>query len=342
MPGDAMARKRSGCLWAVALLLLAAAAAALLWSRSALDEPFPIAGGERIFAIEKGMGAGAICQKAQQEGLVRHAGLLKFAIAEEGDPRAIQAGEYLISGSPSAREVAQILLSGKVLLHRITFAEGLRRDEMAALMVEKGFGSEEEVDAATCDVSLIRDLDPLASDLEGYLHPETYSLPREAKADVLVKAMVAQFRDQLPAGWEERAKEMHMSLREVVTLASIIEKETAEGTERGLISGVFHNRLQKGMLLQTDPTIIYSLVLLDAWHGDITYKNKLVDHPYNTYVYAGLPPGPICSPGAASIEAALNPEPTDALYFVSRGDGTHVFSSSLDDHNRAVNTHQRR
>jgi UPF0755 protein len=189
--------------------------------------------------------------------------------------------------------------------------------------------------------ALIADLDPEAQDLEGYLFPETYSFAERTSEREIVETLVRTFRRRY-----EKSVRSHVrpgvTLRQVVTLASIVEKEAQVATERPVIAAVYRNRLDQGIGLGADPTVIYALKRAGRWNGNIRRTDLQIDSPYNTYRYAGLPPGPICSPGVASLEAAAQPAAVPYLYFVSRNDGTHVFAQSLAEHNRNVNQWQRR
>ena len=188
----------------------------------------------------------------------------------------------------------------------------------------------------------IRDIDPEASDLEGYLFPDTYDVPlRDDPARSLVDAMLARFREVV-APLRPRLAATNLSLRELVTVASLVELETAQGSERPRIAAVFLNRLERRMLLQTDPTVIYALRMRGDYDGNIRKRDLDIDSPYNTYRYSGLPPGPIASPGREALQAVLHPAGGDELYFVSRNDGTHHFSRTLREHERAVDRYQRR
>ncbi|HSE43370.1 MAG TPA: endolytic transglycosylase MltG, partial [Acidobacteriota bacterium] len=183
--------------------------------------------------------------------------------------------------------------------------------------------------------------DPSLTKCEGFLFPETYYLSKKDDAEKVVVIMLREFKKRYKPEFKTRATELGMNVSQVVTLASLIEKETGQKSERPLIGGVFHNRLKKGMLLQCDPTVIYALRVNDQYRGMITYADLRKESPYNTYVTPGLPPGPIANPGEESIRAALFPQITDKLYFVSKNDGTHHFSATLDEHNRAVRQYQR-
>jgi UPF0755 protein len=189
------------------------------------------------------------------------------------------------------------------------------------------------------DRPFLKSLGISAETVEGYLYPDTYRFARPTTAKDVMRAMVDQLGQVLTQEWQVRAKDIHMTIHEVLTLASVIEKETGSGDERPHISSVFHNRLRKKIPLQSDPTVIYGLPNFD---GNLHKKDLSHPSPYNTYRWAGLPPGPIASPGAESIRAALYPAPSAYLYFVSKNDGTHEFSTNLIEHNKAVEKYQKR
>ena len=239
-----------------------------------------------------------------------------------------------------ALDVVNKIARGDVYKRLLTFREGLTINEMAQVFEEKGFGKAAEFRDAAENAKLIAELDPAARDLEGYLFPETYSLPRDTPAAVVVEQMVAGFKNAFPEDLRAAAKEQGLTVRQVVTLASLVEKETAAGEERPLVAAVYRNRLRIGMGMQADPTVIYALQKAGQYRGNLTRENLQFDSPYNTYRYAGLPPGPIASPGRASLVATVKPADVDYLYFVSKNDGTHVFASTLDEHNRNVFTWQ--
>ena len=273
-------------------------------------------------------------------GVVPDERTFRIALWRSGRDRGLQAGEYRFADPVSALAVVDTLARGQVYLRAITFPEGLTRDEMADVFGRSEFGTAEAFLVASERVELVEALDPDATDLEGYLFPETYSLPRDATADDLVEAMVAQFERTFDAELRERAAARELSIREVVTLASLIQKETGLDEERPLVSAVYNNRLGRRMPLQCDPTVIYALQLAGLYDGNLTRDNLRFDSPYNTYVYPGLPPGPIAAPGAADLRAAVHPAEVSHLYFVSRNDGSHVFADSLREHNRNVREYQ--
>lgn len=238
-------------------------------------------------------------------------------------------------------EVINILHEGRIRYYSVTVPEGLDMKEIAEIFVSAGFGSREKFEETFRDTDLIRHLDPVAENLEGYLFPETYYLTSDLSASEITGMMVEGFLDFWSPRHEKRAKELELTTRDSVTLASLIEKETALMEERALVSAVFHNRLDLNMRLGCDPTVIYAVKQVKPYDGVINRSDLALDSPYNTYLYPGLPPGPIANPGRASLNAALNPAESDYLYFVSRNDGSHVFSKTSREHNRAVQLYQR-
>jgi UPF0755 protein len=235
-------------------------------------------------------------------------------------------------------EVVDKIARGDVYLQPVTFREGLTIRQMSQIFQERRFGTAQEFITAASRADRIRSIDPSARDLEGYLFPDTYTLPRRATAEQLVERMVARFEAALSPEVREQAAARGLTVRQLVTLASLVEKETARREERPLVSAVYSNRLRIGMGLQCDPTVIYALERAGRFDGNLTRDDLRFDSPYNTYRYAGLPPGPIAAPGKASLEAAANPADVPYIYFVSRNDGSHAFASTLEEHNR--NVHQ--
>jgi UPF0755 protein len=211
---------------------------------------------------------------------------------------------------------------------------------MSRIFEAHGFGPASAFLSAAGEGALVHDIDPSARDLEGYLFPETYRLPRRAGASELVWMMLGRFRQVFSAAMRDAAKAHGLSARQTVTLASLVEKETARPEERPLVAGVYLRRLRAGVALQCDPSVIYALEAADRYRGNLTRENLLFDSPYNTYRYPGLPPGPIAAPGRSSLDAAARAVPGEYLYFVSRNDGSHVFARTLDEHNRNVFKYQ--
>jgi UPF0755 protein len=272
--------------------------------------------------------------------VVRDRVTYRAALWLSGNARHLKAGEYRFDHAMSPRDVLGKIARGEVDLVSITFPEGLTIADMAHLFESHGFGTAADFKAAAKDTSAIRELDPLAKDLEGYLFPETYALPRRAHASDLVRAMVDRFGKVLTPDLRAEAAAHGLTVRQLVTLASIVEKETARAEERPIVAAVYANRLRLGMGLQCDPTVIYALQRAGRYDGNIRRDDLMFDSPYNTYRYPGLPPGPIAAPGKGSLEAAANPADNDFLYFVSRNDGTHEFARTLGEHNRNVQKFQ--
>ncbi len=252
--------------------------------------------------------------------------------------RKIRPGEYELDASLSSQEILAKLLSGRVVRHPVTIPEGYNLAQIADVLAAQEVTDAKEFTKLVRDRTFIATLDIEADSLEGYLFPETYSFPRGTKAREVIKAMVDGLHRVWSADMQEQAARMKLSLHQVLTLASVIEKETGSKEERELIAAVFHNRLRKKIPLQSDPTVIYGL---PAFDGNIHKRDLSIMSPYNTYRVQGLPPGPIASPGAHSLRAALFPAQASYLYFVSRNDGTHQFSSTLTEHNQAVEKYQK-
>ena len=290
--------------------------------------------------VRPGDSTRAIAERLVAAGVVREAWTFRFAAWRSGHERALQAGEYHFDEPVSPVAALAKIAGGRVHLQAITFPEGLTLPQKGAIVEKWGLASAEDFAAAARRVELIADLDADAADLEGYLFPETYSLPRTATVDDLVAAMVARFRVVFDTELRSRAAERGLTTREAVTLASIIQRESGSDAEFPLVSAVFNNRLRIGMPLQSDPTTIYALERAGRYDGNLTRANLRFDSPYNTYVYPGLPPGPIAAPGAEVLRAALAPADVSYLYFVSRNDGTHAFADTLREHNRNVREFQ--
>jgi UPF0755 protein len=332
----------------VFLLLIGSVAAGALFFYARTAQPFKgYAEPEQFVELAAGSSTRAIGANLVAAGVVCDSVTFRLALWRSGVGRQLKAGDYRFDHPMSALEVLRKIAHGEVYLRPITFPEGLTIDDMAALFESRGFGSAQTFRAAASDPAPVRDLDPQARDLEGYLFPETYALPRRAQAADLVRMMVKRFRQVLaglgtdPAGGAEVTLGRSVSVRQLVTLASIVERETGSAAERPDVAAVYLNRLRIGMPLQCDPTVIYGLRRAGRYNGNLTRDNLASDSPYNTYVHAGLPPGPIASPGKASLEAVVRPAAVDFLYFVSRNDGSHVFARTLDEHNRNVFRYQK-
>jgi len=331
-------------LTAVVIVLIVAAAAAAVAARSIwtrIHEPYKgYEGSEQFVTIPPGAGAAEIRQRLLDAKLIRDDFTLRAALRWTGNARALKAGEYRFDGPMSAVDVLDKLTAGDIYTRRITFPEGLTIAEMARLYESREFGAARDFIQAAQNARLIADIDPQAPDLEGYLFPETYPLPRQWGADRLVAAMVDRFKATYTEDLRSKAREQGLTTRQVVTLASLVEKETAKDEERPLVAAVYRNRMRIGMGMQADPTVVYALQKAGRYDGNIRREDLAFDSPYNTYKYGGLPPGPIAAPGRAALEATLKPADAQYLYFVSRNDGSHVFATTLDEHNANVREYQ--
>jgi UPF0755 protein len=327
----------------IALLIVLAiigtgVAAGMAWTR--LQTPYKgYEGTEQFVQIPTGAGAAAIRQRLVDAGVVRDALSLRLALRWTGTSRDLQAGEYRFERPMTPVEVVDKIARGDVYGQRITFREGLTVREMAAIYEMHGLGRARDFIAASRNTALIKDLDPAASDLEGYLFPDTYTVGRTADAGRLIEMMVGGFKSAFPSGFQATG-DPPLSARQIVTLASLVEKETGKPEERPLVAAVYRNRLRMGMPMQADPTVVYALMKTGKYDGNIRKEDLSMNSPYNTYRFPGLPPGPIASPGQASLEAALHPADVDYLFFVSRNDGSHAFATTLAEHNRNVQEFQ--
>lgn len=319
----------------VVFLLLSGGAG--LWFRSYLTTVSP-GTGEVVIVIPKGTGVRGIGALLAADGLLKDDVRYLGMVALSGLRAKLQAGEYSIPRGLTPPEVLQLLARGSTLRHHVTIPEGLTVEQVAAVFARDGWIRLEPFLALARDAEFIKKVGVDAPSLEGYLFPETYTLVRnETTEQSVLRMMVDRF--QRVWGDVHTPEEAHgLNRRQLLILASMVEKETGAETERPLIARVFLNRLDRKMRLQSDPTVIYGI---REFNGNLTKADLQRATPYNTYVIPALPAGPICNPGRAALEAVVRPAASDALYFVSKNDGTHVFSSNLADHNRAVKIYQR-
>jgi len=272
-----------------------------------------------------------------QNHLINHP--LKFILMAKLQKldRKIIAGEYELSTAMTPVTIFEYMTKGIVRLHKLCIPEGYNLVQIAENIEKSGICSKEKFLAAANDAKLAAAMRIPASGFEGYLFPDTYYFSKGVPPEQIISAMVAQFRKTFQDDWKKRAGELGFTQHEIITLASMIEKETGVAEERAVVASVFHNRLKQNMRLASDPTVIYGI---EDFNGNITKADLNRLTPYNTYQISGLPPGPIANPGALSIKAALYPAVTDYLYFVAKGDHTHYFSTSLAEHNQAVKKYQ--
>ena len=257
----------------------------------------------------------------------------------KGYDKKLQAGEYLLARSMTPLNILKKLKNGEVRLYKLTIPEGFNIYQIAELIEKAGFANKTDFIKAATDAALARQKLDHADTFEGYLFPDTYFFPKNISVQKIITTMVDRFWSVFKPEWKEQAQVHGFTVHQVVTLASIIEKETGAPFERPIISSVFHNRLKKKMRLESDPTVIYGIKNFD---GNLTRKHLATPTPYNTYRLKGLPAGPIANPGQASLEAAVFPTNTPYIYFVSKKDRTHQFSTNLTDHNKAVRKYQLR
>jgi UPF0755 protein len=295
---------------------------------------------ERKLLIQEGTTLSEAADLLQKEDLIFRQWSFKLLGKLTLSERKIRAGEYLLNSKMSNLDILQMFREGKILKHRVVVVEGMTVREIGMLLAKEGLVGLREFDRLTRDPLFLQEV--VGNDqegLEGYLYPDTYFFYKGQPMDSIFRGMVARFREVYTPELAARAEQLGMTRKEVITLASMIEEEAVVPPDRALISAVFHNRLRKGIPLQSDPTVIYALG--EQFNGDLKRKDLFFQSPYNTYVRGGLPPGPIGNPGLPSIKAALYPANADYYYFVSRNDGTHQFSKTIKDHNKAVSVYQR-
>lgn len=323
----------------ILFLALLSALAGLMGTWILVHQPAAVEAPEQVVQVNRGAGLRRIAVQLHEAGVIRHPlPFVLFAKMQGMAPR-LQAGEYVLSASMSPAEILDALYLGKVRHHVFTVPEGATLRDIAVLVESAGLGSGESVIELGSDPAFIASLGLSVPTLEGYLFPDTYFLTRDMEVADLLAVMVETLDRSYPPDIAVKAEELGFSKHDVITLASLIEKEAQLDAERELISAVFHNRLRRGMRLQCDSTVIYALG--DDFNGNLRKVDLKIDSPYNTYRYGGLPPGPIASPGSRSIAAAVSPADVTYLYFVAtRQDGAHHFSKTLKEHNRAVRRYQ--
>lgn len=325
----------------VSVFLLTLGASFLVF-RSFVQSPASEQKQEIVYEVAPGRSFSSVAKDLEKLGLVRNAAFFSLFARIRGEASKMKVGEYAFQTNMSPGQVMQVLMSGKSIGRNFTIAEGLNIFEIAELIEKSGFGTAAEF------LSLVRNpeftqslLGEKAESLEGYLFPETYQVTKYTDLKTLVQSMVQRFLS-VYAPLVEKAKVLGFTRQQVVTLASVIEKETGAPEERPLISSVFHNRLRKDILLQTDPTVLYAKArkVGTMVEINITRADLKMEDAYNTYYRKGLPPGPIANPGQAALEAALSPAPSEFLFFVSQNNGTHIFSKDYKSHQNAVQQFQ--
>jgi UPF0755 protein len=298
----------------------------------------PLGSQAKSLEVPRGTSFYQLVSKMADQRLVEDPAALKLYSKLRPEVRNLKAGEYAITPEDSTLSILDRIVRGAVMQHAVTLPEGWNIKEIAAILESAGIAEAAEFIALTKDPQTVAQYGIEGDSLEGYLFPDTYHFARGLGAAGVIKAMITRFRQAMPPDFEAKAGEFGLTAHQAVILASIIEKETGDKSERNLISAVFHNRLKKKMRLQSDPTVIYGIVDYD---GNIRKRDLQTTTPYNTYRINGLPKGPIANPGREALLAVIQPAQVGYLYFVSKNDGTHYFSSTLVEHNRAVELYQK-
>ena len=292
-----------------------------------------------VVNIPSGQAFGVTADILFKAGIIKSPFKFRMIARLKGYDKQLKAGEYTLSASMPPIKILEKLVKGTVKLYKLTVPEGLNLYQIGEIVAKAGFAEQNAFVENATDPAFARASGISAENFEGYLFPDTYHFPKNVGIKRIISTMVQRFWQVFRPEWKDRSQQLGFSIHQVVTLASIIEKETGAPFERPLISSVFHNRLQKKMRLESDPTVIYGLKSFD---GNLNRKHLETLTPYNTYRIKALPPGPIANPGQASLEAALYPADTKYIYFVSKKDSTHQFSTNLKDHNQAVRKYQLR
>ena len=303
-----------------------------------LLSPLEKGGYNKDFLVRRGATLKDVAKGLEKNRIIKSSGIFELWARISGAGRSIKAGEYRLNPGMSPLKVLKILNRGLVITCRVTIPEGYTRKQIAEVLQKEGLVNREEFISNTGSLDLAKRYGINAPNLEGYLYPDTYRFSKGMPVTSIIHVMVSRFWE-MTTPLSEKIEESRMTTNEVVTLASIVEKETGLDRERPLIASVFLNRLKKKMRMESDPTVIYGI---KEFNGNLTKKDLTAHTRYNTYVIRGLPPGPIANPGLASIKAVLYPAKSDYLYFVSRNDGSHCFSRKFSDHNRAVSTYQKK
>lgn len=315
---------------AILTTLLVAVIAAVAWLAYGVLFPLGPSGPEKFVLLRPGSSARHIARDLKSAGVIRSAPAFLAWHYWRGRP-TLKAGEYKFDHPAAAREVYQRIVTGDIYVRTVVIPEGYNIFDVGEALQAAGLGSRDDfLTVARSDVTLIADLDPQAPSLEGYLFPDTYEFTRTQSLHDIAAAMVRRFRQ------ESRQLGLTTDIHNVVTMASIVEKETAVPTERPLVASVFYNRLRRNIVLATDPSVIYAGLLAGRYNGVIHQSDLQLDSAYNTYRHAGLPPGPICNPGRDSLQAAMQPAKSDFFYFVSDNNGHHRFARTMQEHSRNV------
>jgi UPF0755 protein len=300
--------------------------------------PAERSGQDQVFVVHGGQSLKEVAGELERREIITSRTLFILWAQTMGYSKKIKAGEYRLGPQRTPIRILEKLTKGAIITHSVTIPEGFTNKQIAELLEKRGLVDKKRFLALTDDAAIATQYGISSPSLEGYLYPDTYQFGRGISASASIDTMVKRFR-QVVDPLKSRAEELGMEMQKVIILASIVEKETGVPEERPMIASVFLNRLKRRMRLESDPTVIYGL---KDFNGNLTRKDLLKPTPYNTYIIRHLPPGPIANPGLDSIKAVLNPAKTDYLYFVSKNDGSHYFSRTLAEHNRAVEIYQKK
>ena len=327
--------------WRFFLILIAVGLFGLWFIQTAtfLIIPAQVDKAQRVIEIPQGANLRVVAQLLSGEGLIKDPTYFIIAGKLTGVEREIKPGEYEVHTDMRPLQILNLLKRGDLYHHDVVIPEGYNVKQIAELLEEKQLADSKTIIGLTRDKEFIRSLEIQSNSLEGYLFPSTYRIAKRTPPEDLIRMMVRAFQHVYTQEFQDRAQALHLTQNQVVTLASMIEREASSDEERRKVSAVFHNRLRRHIPLQSDPTVIYALPDFD---GNLKRVHLKIASPYNTYRWPGLPPGPIANPGGAALDAALHPAPVDYLFFVSRNDGTHYFSNSIQEHNRAVAKYQQK
>ncbi len=322
-------------------LLVVVAAVGIAAALTAALRPVDPSGRPRIVFVPAGASSAEIGRRLEEAGVIRRASDFVVAVRLRGLTRSLQEGEYNLSPAMGLLQIVDRIARGEVVLYPVTIPEGFTARQILDELVRAGLGNRDALlalmstGAKTFDYEFLRALRGMS--LEGYLFPDTYRIPRHLDERAVIALFLGRFSDIVLPRWREGGG--GRSLHEIITIASMVEREAKVSAERPLIAGVIRNRLARGWKLEVDATVLYAL---GRHKSVVSFADLQVNSPYNTYLHPGLPPGPIANPGLASIEAALHPAATEYLYYVARADGSHVFSRTLAEHQAAVRRYRGR
>ncbi len=341
-------KSSAALLWVLVICIfsLIMAIVSIIYIKKSVTTPLSRIANPKIINIPKGSDLKSVSSILKRDGIIEDTMAFNLLAKYKSAEGNLKAGEYQLSPDMPPSQILNLILEGKVYQYPVTIPEGYNIFEIASLLNKKGLADREKFVLLAFNRDFIESLGIEANNLEGYVFPDTYYIHKGMDESAIINKMVDTFRKIVLNEITDEYKKTGLTIHQLITLASLIEKETGNEAEKPIISAVFHNRFKKRMRLQCDPTVIYALLLKGLkekkiiYDGNIRKEDLSIDSPYNTYRYAGLPPGPIANPGKPSIHAAIHPSVSKYIYFVSKNDGSHHFSSTIEEHNRAVRTYQ--